>query len=57
MSLHMMKLEEGIVAVSLAGRDHLVAVYGGSEANTGMVKARLDAVCAYFSRTFEQLYS
>ena len=56
-TLHVVKLEEGIIAISLAGRYHLVAVYGNSEAQVGMVLSKLNAVCSYFSRTFEQLYS
>lgn len=56
-SVHVMQLEEGIIALSLAGRYHLVAVYGNRDAQVGMVLAKLQAVCSYFSRTFEQLYS
>lgn len=57
MSMHVIKLEEGVIAISLAGRYHIVAVYGNSEAQVGMVLAKLQAVRSYFSRTFEQLYS
>lgn len=51
------KLEEGVLAVGAAGRQHVVALYGDSEAQLGMVRARLDVICGYFSQTFEQLYS
>lgn len=46
-----------MLAVGAAGRQHVVALYGDSEVQVGMVRARLDVICGYFSQTFEQLYT
>ena len=50
------KMERGVVGIATTQQGgYIVAMCGGADAHLGMVKSRLDAICSYFPRVFEQL--
>ena len=55
LSLLVMSLTEGRVAVKAAGQGYLIAVYASSDTNLGLLVARTEALSSYFARVFEQL--
>lgn len=55
LSLLLMSLSNGRVAVKSAGKDYLIAVFASKETNVGLLVARTEALSSYFTRVFEQL--
>ena len=49
------KMDDGVVGIATAHGGYIVAICGGKDAHIGMVRKRLDAICSYFSRVFDQL--
>jgi energy-converting hydrogenase Eha subunit C len=54
-SVILQKLEQGVVGIATAHGGYIVAIVGGKDAQIGMIRSRLDAICSYFSRVFDQL--
>ena len=52
---HLMKLENGHVGTTFAGKGYLVAACAEGDNNLGMLRGRLDALSTYFSGVFEHL--
>ena len=49
-SFHLLKLEHGCLALAPAGKGYLLAAYGGEQVTAGLLRGKIEALRAYFSR-------
>lgn len=54
LSHHVMKFENGSIAIASIGKAHLLVAFG-TDVSIGLLKGRVEALCNYFNRIFEQL--
>ena len=57
MSFHLLKLERGCLALAPTGKGYLLAAYGGEQVTPGLLRGKIEALRAYFSRAFDSLSS
>lgn len=53
-SFHLIKLEQGYVGITSAGKGYLIAAYG-TKITVGLLRSRLQLLGQYFSSVFEQI--
>jgi len=54
-SFQLLKLENGRLGITNAGRGYILAAYGGKDVSSGLLRGRLESLSAYFNRVFEKL--
>ena len=54
-SFHLLKLEHGCLALAPTGKGYLLAAYGGDQVTVGLLRGKIEALKAYFSRAFDSL--
>lgn len=54
-SFHLLKLENGRLGITNAGRGYILAAYGGKDVSAGLLRGRLESLSSYFNRVFEKL--
>ena len=54
-SLHLLKLEGGSLAIAPTGKGYLIAAYGGENVTLGLLRGKLEALKLYFNQAFDSI--
>jgi hypothetical protein len=56
-SFHLLKLENGSLAIAPTGKGYLIAAYGCEDVKPGLLRGKIEALRAYFNRAFDSIDS